>query len=149
MRKKKPDIRFEITRSDPEKTPERLAIKLAEAFNSVALFERQAVDFKRQAHDERRKAIDIEAILVQLNTWRQRLAEDKKNGVDREISRMEPMLTYDPDALQEQLVQHKADIKKFTEMSDDFIKRAVEGRRDINTLQADIREANAAKNKKK
>jgi len=142
------NIRLEITHTNPEKSAEALAVKLAEAFNNAALFDRQAVDFKQQAQDERRKAQGIQVIISNLTQWRNQLEEDRKNGIERKISRMEPMLSYDPDALEKELVKNKKDAKTYTEMSDDFTSKAKKSRQDIVNLQVEISKINAQINNK-
>jgi len=135
-------IRFEITHTQPEKSAEALAIKLAEAFNNVALFERQVVDFKQCALEEKRKARDCQIILSNLTQWRAQLKQDRENGVERKISRMEPMLSYDPEALAEEIVKSKTDSETYTETADEFRLKAGSCRKEIIKLQTEIREIN-------
>lgn len=147
MEEEKPKIYFEITHSDPEKTPERLALKLVEAFNDTSLFERQALDFKQQSQDERRKGQEVEIILSNLTSWKKKLKEDRENGIERKISRMEPMLSYDEDALAEQLAKNKADAAEFNKMAEEHSTKALAARRDVARLQAEIKEAHEAAKK--
>lgn len=136
-------ISLKIEHSDPEKSPERLATKLAEAYNNMALFERQAIDYRRQAADERRKGADIQGVIVRLKEWRKQLAKDLENGIERKISRMEPMMSYDLEALQKELEMYKENSIKFHKMSDDFQSKADQARRDTVMLQLDIKKANS------
>ena len=138
-------VTLKIEHTDPEKTSERLAIKLAEAYNNMTLFERQAIDYKRQANDERRKGTDIQGVIMRLKDWKKQLERDLKDGVERKISRMEPMMSYDSDALQKELEMYKENSIKFHKMSDEFQSQANQARRDTVVLQLEIKKANAPK----
>lgn len=142
---KAPTVRLEIKHTNPEKDAERLAVKLAEAYNNASLFDRQAFDYKQQAAEERRKGTEIQSILLRLNDWREQLKKDQENGVERNISRMEPMLSYDERALEQELSKYKEDANKFQKMSDDFKNSATAARRDTATIQLDLKEAHKAK----
>lgn len=139
----KETIRLEITHTDPEKTPERLSLKLIEAYNNVSIFERQAQDYRHQASDERRKGSQIQIILSSLKEWRKKLKEDQDNGIERKISRMEPMLSYDYDELVNELSKYQTDANKYHEMSDDFRAKAESAKRDTVVLQIQIKEGHA------
>jgi len=125
-------LKFEYDR--PEDSAQALAIKLAEAFTKSASSQRDAEAFKTNAQSERVKAKQLRDVIFQLK-------ERKKNPIPN-VSRMDPLNEYDLEKCEAEFEECKTRAQNFQITSDTFAASAHDSRREAETLQRLIHQAN-------
>lgn len=108
--------KFEIV-EDTGETIEQLAIWMAESLGKQSYYERQSMAYRQQSQNERKKAADRTAILFQLKEYNRQKKRDLAAGIERRVSRMEPMETFDQEMLE-------GECKLFKDRSNEFHKTA-------------------------
>lgn len=135
-------ISFKIEHDDGE-TIEALAINLAESLNKKSYYDRQQSAFMFQSQNERRKATERSVLLYQLKEYNR---NKKLNGANINVSRMEPMESYNFDLIETEMNLCLDNANNFHKKSDQFAKMAKDEERKIHGIQAKINQARSQVN---
>lgn len=115
--------KFKIV-EDTGETIEQLAIWMAESMGNQSYYERQATAYRQQCQNERQKATQRNTILFQLKEYNRQKKRDIEAGIERKISRMEPMETYDQAILEDERKIFQERANEFHKTADNFVELA-------------------------
>ena len=122
-------VGLKVTQSDPlDIDPSKLAVDLAQYLNSVSLFRQDAATFAERANIERRKASEMGDLIA-------RVRRRRDKGPPENVSRMDPLGSYDPEALQTQQEQHERNAVVMDQKATEAAAKAEKAQREANDTQ--------------
>ena len=110
-------VTWNIEHYNPERDPKVLAIRLAEVMQGEILKKKDAAVFTEEAAAWEKKATKDRKLLARVR------ARDRGEPVETE-SRMDPLLTYDASALEEELTVIESTIEKFKKDAEEYLEEA-------------------------
>lgn len=129
-------IRLEVT-THPQFTVEELAFQLAEAMQGAIVCQRDAEAFGNQMQIENRKIAELEFVIRQVEAFH-------KNPPS-EVSRMEPLMSYDIEKLREEIQEAKVLRTKWAEERDSALQKVARHKAEQGRLQGEINSRNKSK----
>lgn len=134
----KPVMKVRVDEIRDELSPERIAIRLAEAIDQQgkALGDERA--FSAQADDDRRKAQRLQTLIFDIEHGR---AEPKINPKTGKPYRMQMIDDHDPDVMREEMEMRRARAQEFAEKANFAKAIAEKARREVARLQSELARA--------
>jgi len=127
-------IRFEITKERPEDQPAALGLRLASELTAKERAEDDRLAFQKQSAQENKKAVALQRTIKEVEKYRENPPE--------KVSRMDPYMTYDLDACENELQTYLTRCDEFQEMADDCVKKIDKHQEEIDSLQKQLIVAN-------
>lgn len=124
-------IKLVATYEDPVSSAD-LAIYLAEALQGVQNAERDAAAYLSEMQTENQKLIQLTFTLDQVKRY-------QKNPPPNP-SRMDPMLSYDLDAIEDQIQECRNRVQRWTQTREDALNKVVELQTEMARLQTELLE---------
>jgi hypothetical protein len=129
-------IGLRVEHSKPEEQAQRLAVQLAEALTGEANWRRDADTFGRKANEFEATAVGLLEVLRRIKERDRIFAEGREY---KSTSRMDPILTYNKDAVLKQYNQTKEQAAEFQKNSKQFLKLSEDARKSAEDIQRKIK----------
>jgi hypothetical protein len=113
-------IGFKIETDRPEDSAGFIATELADSLQIEISARNDIKEYKEAANREREKAKQLSSVLVMLSEYKRKKKEALKNKEEWKVSRMEPMETYDENAIKKERIELIERAKQFDKLSLDF-----------------------------
>lgn len=127
------DIKYE-----PVENSKTVSIQLAQALADAAWLAEQSQVYSKQSQEEKRRAEELNFLLIEIKNWRKQRALDEEAGTAKVLSRMEPMLSYDVKQIEDERTLHKEQSQEFLKKSQEFSAKAKEEKLKSTTLQTKL-----------
>lgn len=128
--------RLEVT-THPQFSTEELALQLAEALHGGINARRDADSYANQMQIENRKVAELEFLVRQVEAFQKNPPEN--------VSRMEPLATYNIDSLKEQIEEAKALRAKWADMQSESLRSVQYYKETEARLQKELAERRSKK----